>query len=196
MSDTLDATNLLARLRKAVDPLDDPHPPPPFGPRKAAVLLLADPSEPGLPLLFMLRSERVRHHRGQISFPGGGVEEDDASIGDAALRENAEEMGIPREDVELIGKLPPLLTAVSNRWLTPIVGVLRRPVEVVADPFEVAEWFRVPIRVLMSAPHRIQEVEHEGTQRRIHYYDVDGRVIWGVTGAILQELLARLGRRD
>ena len=187
-------STLLATLRRVVDPLNAPEAPPPPGRRPAAVLLLADPVDASLH--FIVRSDRVSEHRGQIAFPGGGAEAADTWIGDTALRETAEEMGIAGDDVELIGRLPSLLTAVSNRWLTPLVGILRRPAVVVADPFEVAEWFRVPLAALLTAPHRIEAVAYEGGERLVHCYDVDGRVIWGVTGAIVQELLERLGRRD
>ena len=196
MSDTGGSAGLLTRLRAVVDPLDAQDAIPPGDQRRAAVLVLADPFHPGLPLLFMLRSELVSHHRGQISFPGGGAEPGDASVAMTALRECSEEMGIPPDAVELLGTLPPMVTAVSNRWLTPVVAVLRRAVEVVADPFEVAEWFRVPLTTLLTGPHRVQSVDFEGRPRQIHYYDVDGRIIWGVTGAILHDLLSRLGRTD
>jgi 8-oxo-dGTP pyrophosphatase MutT (NUDIX family) len=196
MSDTAPASALLRQLRAAVDPLGTPDAQPPSAQRRAAVLLLADPAQAALPLLFMVRSHRVRHHRGQIAFPGGVAESAEETPQATALRENAEEMGIAPSDVEVIGKLPPLVSAASNRWLTPVVGVLRRDSRVLADPFEVAEWFRVPLIALLAAPHRIERVIAEGCEREVHYYEAGGRIIWGVTGAIVNELLTRLGRTD
>jgi hypothetical protein len=85
---------------------------------------------------------------------------------------------------------------VSGRWLTPVVGLQRGPIHFKADKFEIAEWFRIDIADLLVAPHTVRELERNGMNARIHYYEASGRVIWGVTGAILHELLERLGRTD
>ena len=166
------------------------------GRRPASVLLLFDPHSPGLPLLFMLRSPSLREHAGQIGFPGGGREPGDRDARDTALREAHEEVGVDPENVEVIGVLPAFMTAVSNRWLTPVVGLQRTPWTVRADPVEVAEWFLVDLEVLMRAPHEVGRLQRDGVERDVHFYRVGERVIWGVTGAILHELMGRLGRHD
>ena len=188
---------LLESLRGAVDELDGRVPPPPRPEhRTAAVLVLADRGDPSLPLLFVRRRDDLRHHPGQIGFPGGGMEPGDADLAATALREAAEEVGLPERSATVIGRLPSFVTAVSDNWLTPVVALLDEPFDVRGDGIEVAEWFWAPLERLMTAPHDVRELERDGIRRRVHFYDFDGHVIWGVTGAIVHELLGRLGRRD
>ena len=180
-------------LRGAVDRLDAEHAtPPPQSRRRAAVLLLFDGRSPGLPLLFLERTAHLRHHAGQIGFPGGGAEADDADLVATALREAGEEAGIPAGAVEVIGLLPPLLTATSDNWLTPVVGLQVDDVELRPDPFEVARLFHADLAVLMEAPHTVRTIVHEGHPREVHFYEVNGDIVWGVTGAIVAELIARI----
>jgi 8-oxo-dGTP pyrophosphatase MutT (NUDIX family) len=190
------AAPIVDRLRQAVTHPDDIVTAAPPGLRPASVLLLCDPSTPGVPLLFVLRSDGLRHHPGQIAFPGGGGEPSDADVVETALREAGEELGIQRDSVEVLGLLSPFSTVVSGRWLTPVVGMQRGPIEFRTDDFEIAEWFRIDIADLMVAPHSVREIERNGMRGRVHYYEASGRVVWGVTGAILHELLVRLGRTD
>ncbi|HVC41636.1 MAG TPA: CoA pyrophosphatase [Candidatus Saccharimonadales bacterium] len=187
---------IVDRLRRAVTNPDEAVPAAPAGLRPASVLLLCDPATSGVPLLFVLRSEELRQHPGQIAFPGGGAEPLDADVVETALREAGEELGIRRESVEVLGLLSPFSTVVSGRWLTPVVGLQRAPIEFRSDEFEIAEWFRIDVADLMVAPHAVREIERNGMRGRVHYYEASGRVIWGVTGAILHELLERLGRTD
>jgi 8-oxo-dGTP pyrophosphatase MutT (NUDIX family) len=190
------AAPIVDRLRAAVS---DPHatqPAVPAGLRPASVLLLCDPSALGVPLLFVLRSEELRAHPGQIAFPGGGAEASDSGVVATALREASEELGIQPGSVEVLGLLSPFSTVVSGRWLTPVVGLQREPIDFRADGFEIAEWFRIDIADLMVAPHTVREIERNGMRGRVHYYEAAGRVVWGVTGAILHELLELLGTTD
>lgn len=166
------------------------------GRRPASVLLLFDRQSPRLPLLFTLRSDSLRHHASQIAFPGGGREAGDRDAVSTALREAHEEVGLEAPNVEVIGVLQPFVTAVSDRWLTPVVGLQRNPWSVRGDSVEVAEWFWVDLAALMEAPHAIRRLDRDGVEREVHFYTVGERVIWGVTGAILHELMQRLGRPD
>jgi len=186
-----DDAELVARLRRAVRGHAG-GPEPPANRPPASVLFLADPAVPGVPVLFMLRSDRVRHHRGQISLPGGGREAGDADATVTALREAHEELGVPPDAVEVLGSLGPLETATSDRWLTPVVGLQRRPFEVVADLFEVADWFRLPLARLWTAPHEVRRMGEGRAARDVHFYTVGQHVVWGVTGAIVHELLSRM----
>jgi 8-oxo-dGTP pyrophosphatase MutT (NUDIX family) len=187
---------IVERLRAAVRNPGEPAAAMPDGLRPASVLLLCDPSTPGVPLLFVLRSEELRQHPGQIAFPGGGAETFDSDVVATAMREAGEELGIQAVGVDVLGLLSSFSTVVSGRWLTPVVGLQRAPMEFTSDGFEVAEWFRIDIADLLVAPHTVREIERNGMHGRIHYYEASGRVIWGVTGAILHELLERLGRTD
>jgi 8-oxo-dGTP pyrophosphatase MutT (NUDIX family) len=182
---------LVDRLRAAVDPLPPPGaaPPPEVS---AAVLLLADPGDAGVPLLFIRRTRRVRTHRGQVAFPGGGVEPDDGGVVGAAVREAHEELGIAAADVEPLGVLPAVTTRGSQRGLCPVVALQRRAIQPVPDGWEVADWFRIPLAELLTAPltsRRIPGMEGDGV---VHFYEAGGHVIWGATAAVLHDLLARL----
>lgn len=189
-------TELLERVRRSVDPLDADHPVGPAQHRQAAVLLILDPADPGLPILFVQRADHLRHHAGQIGLPGGTTESHDDDLAATAVREAAEEVGVEPGNVDVIGKLPPFLTAGSLRWLTAIVAVQRQPWTPSGDGWEVAQWFRVRLVDVLAAPHRVEEVQSDAIRRRVHFYEVDGRIIWGATAAILHELMRRLGRED
>ncbi len=185
---------LLERLRAAMDPLGIVHEAPPGIRRTAAVLVLFDTRREGLPLLFIERTAHLRHHAGQIGFPGGGAEASDPTIVATALREAHEEAGVPPAAFEVIGVLPPFLTATSDNWLTPVVGVHDSDIELRADPFEVARLFSLELSELMSAPHTLRTLTHEGLSREVHFYELDGNVVWGVTAAIVSELIGRIRR--
>jgi 8-oxo-dGTP pyrophosphatase MutT (NUDIX family) len=183
-------------LRARVRPSEDTRRAPADGGRPASVLLLCDPSTPRVPLLFVLRSADLREHAGQIAFPGGSAEPDDADVIATALREAHEEVGVQPDNVEVLGLLSPFSTVVSDRWLTPVVGLERSPSNLRSDEFEVAEWFRIDIAELMTAPHTVRELERDGVRRSVHFYEASQRIIWGITAAILHELLEVLGRSD
>jgi 8-oxo-dGTP pyrophosphatase MutT (NUDIX family) len=180
------------RLRGALDALDTVHDAPISTRRHAAVLLLFDARDQRLPLLFMERTAHLRHHAGQIGFPGGGTEATDGTVVDTALREAHEEAGIPSDVVEVVGLLPPFLTATSDNWLTPVVGLHERDIALRPDSFEVARLFWLDLDALMTAPHTVRTLTHEGQSRAVHFYEIDGNVVWGVTAAILHELIGRI----
>lgn len=187
---------LASALRAAVDPLPDPPPPatdPSTGTRNAAVLILADPATPGLPLLFIRRSRRVSTHQGQIAFPGGGAEERDGSPAGTALREAREEVGVDPADVEVIGALPPATTRTSSARVDPVVALARRPVSARPDGFEVDSIFGVGLDELLAAPVTSREIPGM-PGRPVHFIEVGDRVIWGATAAMLVELLGRVRR--
>lgn len=185
-------TTLEQHVRAALDPLDAAHVPAPAGHRSAGVLLLLDRRDPALPLLFVQRTEHLRHHPGQIAFPGGVAEDGDASVVDTALREAGEEAAVPRHAVEVAGLLPPFMTATSDRWLTPVVGFQSAEIELVAETFEVARLFTLTLEEIATAPHEVREFERNGMRRDVHFYEVRGNVVWGVTAAVIAELLARV----
>jgi 8-oxo-dGTP pyrophosphatase MutT (NUDIX family) len=185
--------DLLRALRRAVVPLHAPPGAAPPGTREAAVLLLGDPAVPEVPLLFVRRAEHLRQHAGQLGFPGGSREPQDTDIVATALREAAEEVGVDPAQVEVLGTLPPRLTDRSNLWLTPVVGLQRRSFRVRSDGYEVAEWFRIDLAALRSAEHRTEEWRTVGgAPRTVHFFEAGDRTIWGVTGAIVHDLLERL----
>lgn len=146
-------------------------------------------------VLLTKRSSRLKHHPGQIAFPGGKQDEGDADVIAAALREAHEEVGLPPEHVEVLGTLPPHET-VTGFIVTPVIGWITEPFDEIAEPGEVAEVFRVPLaHVTDPAEYTIQSRRWRGARR--HYYTVPfgPYYIWGATARILRGLADRIGAR-
>jgi len=155
---------------------------------RAAVLipLLLQPN--GLSVLLTQRTTHLRDHGGQISFPGGRMDPEDAGPNETALRESEEEIGLERERVEIIGQLPEYLT-VSGYSVTPIIGLVKPQAEYVLDEFEVADIFEVPLSFLMDpANHQIRIWQSEQGSRRFYSMPYEGRFIWGATAGMLRNL--------
>jgi len=160
------------------------------GTRSAAVLVPLAGVDGDLSIICFQRTHEVADHKGEICFPGGSVELDDRDAIDAALREANEELGLARDQVDVLGTLDDVHTSVSNYVITPVVGHLPRVPALVPDPLEVARPVIVPLADLTKpGVEGIEWREWRGTQRKIYYYPVaDGR-IWGATARILHNLL-------
>jgi 8-oxo-dGTP pyrophosphatase MutT (NUDIX family) len=166
-------------------------------PAAASVLVPLVERADGLHLLLTRRTDHLRDHAGQISFPGGRVESHDADAVATALRETEEEVGLARTHVDVIGTLPHY-TTVTAFVVTPIVAIVRPPFSLALDTFEVAEAFEVPLPFLMNpAHHRRHRVELDGVMRQFlsmpwHGAGGDGQTreyfIWGATAAMLRNL--------
>ena len=194
----------LLRLQRAVRPLHDPPQPPGWNAnefpelwtdtplRSAAVLLPIVHREGELSMLFTRRNERMRHHAGQVSFPGGALEPGDADAIAAALRETHEETGIDARYVQPFGFLD-CFDTISGFTVAPVIGLVREGFVLAPNPDEVAEVFEVPLDYIL-APDRMQrqEILWNGRPREIYEFDYGGRRIWGATAAILKNLLRRL----
>jgi len=156
--------------------------------RPAAVLVPVVERASSLSLLFTKRTDHLHHHPGQISFPGGRVEQSDTSPVDTALRETEEEIGLQRSCVELLGALPDYFTGTGFR-VTPVVGLVHPPFTLTLDAFEVAEAFEVPLaHFLDPANHEEHSIMHEGRLRRFHAMPYQGYFIWGATAGIIMSL--------
>jgi len=161
---------------------------PPRPPTPAAVLVPLVVREQAPSVLLTRRTDHLHHHPGQISFPGGRLEADDASPVHTALRETEEEIGLARSHVELIGALPDYLTGTGFR-VTPVVGLVHPPFDLTLDAFEVAEAFEVPLaHFLDPRNHQEHSILHEGRMRRFHAMPWHGYFIWGATAGILMSL--------
>lgn len=163
--------------------------------RAAAVLVGLVPRDGQWQVLLTRRTEGLRHHPGQISFPGGRIEPEDADAGAAALREAWEEIGLPASQVRPLGWLDPLATITGFRVL-PLVAEITPRFLPVPDPGEVAEVFEVPLPALLAPGnlHR-QALQFHGQTRHVLSYDEalsPGRRIWGATAAILFNLRERI----
>ncbi|MBN9694932.1 MAG: CoA pyrophosphatase [Zoogloea sp.] len=167
----------------------------PAGPlRPAAVLVPIVMREEGLTMLLTQRTDHLHHHPGQVSFPGGRVEEEDASPVDTALRETEEEIGLARRHVELLGTLPPYRTGTGFEVI-PVVGLVAPPFELALDDFEVAEAFEVPLSFLLDPDnHQRHAMEVRGRQREYYAMPYGGHFIWGATAGMIVSLQRFLGR--
>jgi 8-oxo-dGTP pyrophosphatase MutT (NUDIX family) len=166
-------------------------------PTHASVLVSLTQREEGLAVLLTQRTDHLHDHPGQVSFPGGRAEPEDADAVATALREAHEEIGLLPTFVDVIGQLPTYTTG-TGFIVTPVVGVLRPGYDLQPDPFEVAEVFEVPLSFLMNpANHRWHAVDIDGTKREFLSMpwtglDAAGQprryFVWGATAAMLRNL--------
>ena len=160
--------------------------------RPAAVLVGVVERPVGPALLLTQRPHHLRDHAGQICFPGGRVEPQDASIAAAALREAEEEIGLDPRRVEVLGELQPYDTVTGFR-IHPVVGWIEPPIDLKLDPREVDEVFEVPLQfVLDPGNHRRQSYRRGLLTRGYYVLPYQGRFIWGATAGILVNLSSLL----
>jgi 8-oxo-dGTP pyrophosphatase MutT (NUDIX family) len=160
----------------------------------AAVLVPLVMRPAGMAVLLTQRTQHLAAHAGQISFPGGKQETSDADSIEAALRESEEEVGLPRDHVEVVGRLDTYVTS-SGFEITPVVGLVRVPYPTRLDPFEVAELFEVPLDFIIDpANHQRHSREFKGRQRTFYVLPYENRYIWGATAGMLVNLVEVLAR--
>ena len=157
-------------------------------PTPAAVLVPLVNRPEGLHILLTQRSADLADHAGQISFPGGRVEPDDASHAAAALREATEEIGLAADRVDVLGELENYETVTGYR-VAPVVGWIGPPLSLRPDPLEVTDVFEVPLAFLLDPAHQKRHFRMLGTLRRDYWAIPYGdRYIWGATAAMLMIL--------
>jgi 8-oxo-dGTP pyrophosphatase MutT (NUDIX family) len=159
--------------------------------REAAVLvpLFLKAEEPHV--LLTRRCEGLRHHAGQISFPGGRVDPQDRDSLATALREADEEVGLAPGHVDVLGRLSEQLVVVTGFRLTPWVGSVPYPYPFRLHPGEVEEILEAPLAELARpGAHRTEAREAYGMLHEVHFYELGGEAIWGATARVLHELLA------
>ncbi|MDE2230130.1 MAG: CoA pyrophosphatase [Alphaproteobacteria bacterium] len=160
----------------------------PPGLRPAAVLVpIVDRAE-GLALLLTQRHEKLSAHAGQISLPGGRIEPTDADAVAAALRETREEIGLPSDHVEVIGRLDTYVTGTGFE-IVPVVALLEPPLALAPDPGEVTEVFEVPLALVANrANYRLETRQLKNGVRTFFVLSHESRYIWGATAGILVNL--------
>ena len=155
---------------------------------KQAAVLVPLVVRDAITLLLTQRPMHLKHHPGQISFPGGRVEETDSDAIAAALRETEEEVGLPRKHIELLGTLPPYHT-VSNYAVTPVVALVQPPFDLKLDANEVADAFEVPLDFILDpVNHERRSRPWQGRERQFYAMPYGERFIWGATAAMLRNL--------
>jgi len=165
----------------------DLRPKPPLTPAAVLVPLVLRPE--GMTVLLTKRTAHLAAHAGQISFPGGRLEETDTDATDAALRETEEEIGLSREVIELIGRLDTYVVRTGFE-VTPVVGLVTPPFETTRDEFEVAEIFEVPLAFILDPKNhqRQSRVDFGGVKREFWVLPYRDYYIWGATAGMLVNL--------
>ena len=160
--------------------------------KQAAVCLLLVQRDAGLSLIFTLRALHLRHHPGQVSFPGGKFELSDASLAFTALRETEEEIGIKKEQIKLQGSLPALITT-SGYHVTPFIGFVDSKHQLIINNEEVKNSFEVPFSFVLN-PNNFYK-QHLIANKNRHFTYCCGyknHLIWGATAQMLINLQQHL----
>lgn len=163
----------------------------PDSPVEAAVLVaITDRLRPGV--ILTQRPETMRKHPGQVAFPGGRVDPEDADLVAAALREAHEEVALPASSVDIIGLTDPYRT-ITGYKVTPVIGVIPPDIDLAANESEVAAIFEAPLDFLLDpANHRMNTLEYNGRTRTYYELFWEDRRIWGATAAMIVNLSRRL----
>lgn len=156
--------------------------------QQAAVLIPIIEHKEQLTVLLTKRAKHLKHHPGQISFPGGKVESSDISPEQTAIREAYEEVGLMPDNINVIGKFKRYRT-ISQYRITPIVALVKPPKELFIDANEVDLAFEVPLDYLCHPSNQIiYSVNRKGIQQKVCFISFEGHLIWGVTASIIRNL--------
>jgi 8-oxo-dGTP pyrophosphatase MutT (NUDIX family) len=162
------------------------------GAKQAAVLVpLFLAPDGGLHAVFTERRADLRRHAGEISFPGGRRDDDDADLPSTALRESHEEIGLPPDAVELLGALQPTPTFVTSYAIYPFVGLIEPGFAWVLQEREVAQVLELPLDAVRAGYSR-RRLVRRGMPFRTDTYEAGGHLIWGATARIVADLLDRV----
>lgn len=177
---------------KQLGPSNDPSFPLDAKLRSAAVLVPLVDRDSGMTVLLTQRATHLSHHAGQISFPGGSVEQTDESPIATALRETEEEIGLPSSQIEVVGYLPTLALSSGFR-VVPVVAIVSSELDLKMDTREVEEVFEVPLQFVLDPRHHELRTGHPRDKNAAYYaLNYQGRDIWGATARILISLYRTL----
>jgi 8-oxo-dGTP pyrophosphatase MutT (NUDIX family) len=158
--------------------------------RRAAVLVPVIDDGGPLRLLLTRRTEEIPTHKGQVAFPGGGVQASDESVEAAALREAEEEVGLPASACEVLGRLDDLPTVNFGMSVTPVVARIRRLPPLRLDPREVARAFEVPLDALRDPARWTMNLVQRGERQwPVYFFPWDGETLWGLSAYVTLSLL-------
>lgn len=168
---------------------------PPTASRKASVLIPLFWEGGEWHVLYTRRSEDLKDHKGQVSFPGGAIGSEDRNVYRAALREAFEEIGLKPEDVKILGRLKNYWT-ISDFIISPIIARINWPFDVVINHEEVSRVFSIPISFLADR-HNLEirpiTLPNGVSNRMFSFKPYDGEIVWGITARITVRLLKVLG---
>lgn len=165
--------------------------------RLGGVLILFYPDDNGIHIPLMKRTEYKGAHSGQISFPGGKLEKHDEDLVQTALREAEEEIGVPTQEIEILGNLSEMFILASNFKVLPTVAIMESKPKFIPDPVEVQELIPMPLTTLRDENLRkVKEMYFPPYKIFSPYYEVRGEVVWGATAMMLSELEYVLNRVD
>jgi 8-oxo-dGTP pyrophosphatase MutT (NUDIX family) len=162
----------------------------------AAVLIPLVWQEDEWHLVFTRRTDTVEHHKGQVSFPGGGCEVGEVTPEATALREAWEEIGVKPESVRLLGRMNEVIT-ITRYQVTPVVGIIPWPYQVALEPSEVVRLFTIPLLWLAGQSNWNEQTVAVGGMLApipvVRYKPYDGEILWGITARITHNFLSVLG---
>ncbi|WP_251359673.1 CoA pyrophosphatase [Kangiella sp. TOML190] len=151
----------------------------------SAVLVPIVQRDSGLQLILTQRAQHLKHHPGQISFPGGRMDPEDKDLIATALRETEEEVGISKQQIKVLGKLS-LQSTITQFMIQPIVGLVDPDYRFSINPDEVDEAFEVPLDFLLQPSNQVKSsIEHQGVTYPLYSMPYQGRNIWGATAKII-----------
>ena len=163
------------------------------GQRRAAVAVIIHFVGHQAHLLLTRRAITVSNHKGQVAFPGGGVESGDVDLIDTALRETEEEVGLPRACLTVVGRLDDIFTVTGETVVTPVVAFAKDDElpPMTAQPSEVARIFSIPFRDLLEdSLWRTEQTHFRGRTYPLYYFDYDGETLWGLSAFIVRQMLS------
>lgn len=162
------------------------------GARQAAVLVALAPGDHGFEVLLTRRSQELRQHKGEISFPGGRMDPGETAT-ETALREASEEVGLDPSLVTVVGELSHVNTVVSMSYIIPKVALLESPVPLSPQTMEADKVMWVPLHELTAPGTYHGELwGRPPTDRLLHFFELANETVWGATGRMLVDLLVRL----
>ncbi len=156
--------------------------------RQAAVLLMFFERDGEPWLVFTKRTDSVKHHKGEISFPGGARDEDDSDLQSTAVRETVEELGLDRDDIRILGRLDEMPTFVTGYNVTPYIAVIPAQHAYRPSDAEIDEIIELPVEELARIGRK-EMINRRGFTIETNVFDTRGHYIWGFTGAVLRLFL-------
>jgi len=160
--------------------------------KKSAVLILFMEKEDLPHVIMTLRTDKVSTHKGQVSFPGGGYDSTDKDFLETALRETMEEVGIPPEEIEVLGEFDEYISIMGYHVYVH-VGAINRAQEYIVCRDEIDEMLEVPFSIFYNEEfNRCEKLTHDGREYDVYYYDFGTTTIWGLTARIITDFARKV----